>query len=136
MKKPVPILLFIIWLTLWINFIARDLFGRNHIYDYLILSGRDAEGKRAYTYGEHFYEFLKFAKNIIPQGAGYKLVGPEGSSDSAPGLAYRRGVYYLYPLVVKENPGYILVYNIKGYTEDGFALYAGFNGESFILKKR
>ena len=93
----------IVWLALWVNFIARDLFVRGYVKDYVNLAAKDAEGQRAYTYGKQFYEFLKLAKNDIPQNKSFKFTGIDAFS-----LAHRRAVYYLYPLLEKDNPDYIL----------------------------
>jgi hypothetical protein len=103
--KPLKIII-IIWLVLWINFLARDLFVHGYLRDYSELLNRDAEGKRAYTYGDDLYKFLKFAKSAIPLNNSYKLIGLENLS-----LAHRRAIYYLYPLIEKDKPDYVL--NVK-----------------------
>lgn len=105
MNKKIFYILLTVWIILWINFIARDLFKRGDLRDYRALIEKDAEGKRAYTYGEQFYKFLKFVKQEIPEGESYKLVGVKNLS-----LAHRRAVYFLYPALEKENPGYVAYY--------------------------
>ena len=134
--KYVSVVIFVIWVSLWINFIARDLIKKGYARDYLVLATKSAEDKRAYTYGEHFYEFLKFAKYIIPSNAKYRFANSANPSGGDPSLDYRRGIYYLYPLVVGEDPEYILAYKTKGYEEEGFSLYAGFDDDSFILMRK
>ena len=106
MNKKIFHILIAVWIILWINFIARDLFKSGDLRDYKALAAKDAEGKRAYTYGEQFYKFLKFVKQEIPEGESYKLVGVKNLS-----LAHRRAVYFLYPALEKVNPGYVAYYN-------------------------
>ena len=130
-RKNIFRIILIIWVILWVNFIARDLFRKGYIRDYRALIKRDAEGKRSYTYGDRFYEFLKFAKSTIQGKSDYEFVGVDDGS-----LASRRGIYYLYPCLKKEGPEYLLVYNVPGYRRDGFSLYAKLDNERFILKKR
>ena len=123
--------LFFLWCVLWLNFIARDLYKRGRLNDYKILARSDAEGKRAYTYGKRFYEFLKFVKESIPPDTFYDFVGIDNFS-----LQSRRGIYYLYPDIKTEHPAYILVYEKPGYTKDGFARYATLDNGRFILKRK
>ena len=106
MNKKISHILAAIWIILWINFIARDLFKRGDLRDYGALVKRNDEGKHAYTYGEQFYRFLKFVKREIPENESYKPVGVENLS-----LAHRRAVYFLYPALEKENPDYVAYYD-------------------------
>lgn len=101
--KNITKIVVLIWFLVWINFVFRDLFGHGHLRDYIELIKRDAEGRRAYTYGDNLYEFLKFTKDTMPPGRTYKFTGIKPLS-----LAHRRAVYYLYPLLEKDNPDYML----------------------------
>ncbi len=121
----------LIWCLLWLNFTARDLYKGGRLDEYKILARSDAEGKRACTYGRRFYEFLKFAKVILPEEAFYDFAGVKDFS-----LESRRGIYYLYPGMKVERPVYILVYEKPGYARDGFARYAELDNGCFILKKQ
>jgi len=98
--------IFLIWIVLWVNFILRDLLKKGDLRDYLALVKKSGDRKRAYVYGENFYDFLIFAKKHIPPGKSYKLEGPGNLS-----LMARRAVYYLYPLVESDKPDYILVFD-------------------------
>ena len=133
--KYVPVIIFCAWIALWINFVARDLVKKGDWHDYLMLLGKNAEYKRSYTYGDDFYAFLRFAKYLIPPEAKYEFVGLANPFGGDPILDYRRGVYYLYPLLESNDPDYVLVYKLPDYERKGFNLYAGFNEGSFILKK-
>lgn len=130
MKKLFRVVIFI-WLALWINFIARDLYKKGELHNYEALLGRDAEGKRAYTYGDHFYDFLEFAKKHLPAGASYKFEGVENLS-----LDYRRGVYFMYPCIEGDTSRYILVYKGKKYISPKFRPYAVLDSQRFILKRK
>ena len=130
-KKNIIKIIIIVWCVIWVNFIMRDLFRKGYIHDYKTLIKRDAEGKRAYTYGDYFYEFLKFAKSTIPQNSSYDFVGIEDYS-----LKWRRGIYFLYPDLMKENPDFLFVYKIPEYKEKNYILYAKLDDERFILKRK
>jgi len=92
-----------VWIVLWLNFTARDLYKRGDLADYKALIALSPGEKHAYVYGRDFYEFLKFAKKTMPEDASYELTGIERGS-----LEWRRAVYYLYPSVQTENPDYVL----------------------------
>lgn len=124
-------ILVIIWVVLWINFIARDLFRKRCLKDYIALAGCNAEEKHAYTYGKGLYEFLKFVKNHVPEESRYELEGIEEFS-----LDSRRSMYYLYPLLKEKYPEYILVYGKKGYGKHDFERYRKLDEENCILRKR
>jgi len=127
--RPVPIVI-AVWLLLWINFITRDLFKHGRLEDYKILIASDAYGKHAYTYGERFYEFLKFARESMPEHADYNFAGVKDMS-----LDSRRGIYYLYPALKNEFPAYILVYNVPGFKKERFRIHAKLDNARFILKR-
>ena len=97
-----------IWLILFVNFTVRDLCKHGKFDEYKKLVCSNAEEKYAYTYGRPFYEFLKSAKGKVPVYESYEFSGiPDFSLDS------RRGVYYLYPRLKKQNADYILVYGMN-----------------------
>ena len=127
--RPIPIL-FCVWGVLWINFIARDLYKKKHIYEYKRLVTANAEQKHSLTYGEHFYEFLMFSKKQIPENSYYELIGIKELS-----LAWRRGVYFLYPKLMKPGAEYILVYDEPTYRKDGYRVFAKLDEKRYILKK-
>jgi len=129
-KKNIVFILIIVWFVLWANFIVRDLFVKGYMKDYLILAKRNIEGKRSYTYGDKFYTFLKFAKDKLPLHSTYRFEGVEDLS-----LAYRRGVYYMYPSLENENPAYILVYEKPGYRRNGYSIKEKLDNARFILKR-
>ncbi|OGW75394.1 MAG: hypothetical protein A2Z72_03000 [Omnitrophica bacterium RBG_13_46_9] len=119
-----------VWIILWVNFMGRDLYRKKYLDEYRILVKCTSEEKRARTYGEHFYEFLRFAKTHVPGSASYGFAGVEDFS-----LASRRGIYYLYPCLKKQNPDYVLAYGIPGFEKDGFSVYARLDNTRFILKR-
>ena len=121
---------FAIWIILWINFILRDVFRKRYFYDYKTLIKRDEEGRRSYVYGDDFYSFLKFSKKTLHENFTYGFIGIKDLS-----LAYRRAVYYLYPLIESDNPDYILVYNRAGFQKRGYEIFAKLNHKKYILKK-
>lgn len=123
-------IILIIWIVLWVNFIARDFYKIGKFAEYKDLLRCDTEGKRSRTYGARFYEFLKFAKNSIPEDSIYDFVGVNDFS-----LESRRGIYYLYPRLKKEGPRYLLIYDEAGFQRKGFSLYAKLDGSRFILKR-
>lgn len=132
MKGRLTVTLIFIWVILWINFTTRDLYRRGHLRDYIILAASNAEEKHAYTYGEEYYEFLKFAKTSMPEGAFYDFAGISDFS-----LNSRRGMYYLYPCLKSKTPEYILVYKQElPYVKQGFRLLSALDKERFILKRR
>jgi hypothetical protein len=103
-----------VWIILWANFLMRDLFRGGSLRDYKRLMRKNSEERRRYTYGERFYDFLNFAKDKIPPGSTYKFAGPGTLLQGERSLMYRRGVYYLYPLIEEAAPDYYLLF----YRED------------------
>ena len=75
-------------------------------------------------------DLLKFAKNNIPENASYKFSGVNELS-----IQGRRGVYYKYPALKKENPEYIIVYDKPGFKKDGFRIFQKLDNGRFLLKK-
>ena len=128
-RKTVIYLILSVWIILCVNFILRDLYKKNDLYDYKKLVFASAKEKHAITYGRIFFEFLEFSKKNIPNDARYKFSGVKEFS-----LDQRRGAYYMYPAVSVENPDYILVYG-GAKSVDGFSLFKGLDKTRFILKK-
>lgn len=120
-----------IWIILWINFIIRDLFVRGTFYDYVSLIKRNENERRAYVYGDDFYQFLEFSKRELPSYATYDLISVEDLS-----LKYRRAVYYLYPLLESRAAEYLLVYNKSEYSNLHYRLFARHDDTGVILRKK
>ena len=128
--KKLFLALFLVWVALWVNFTIRDLTKKKYFKEYKILLSRDAAGKASYTYGDRFFEFLKFCGNSLPDGAAYDIVGIKYLE-----IDYRRAIYYLYPHFREEKAPYILVFDKPGYTEDGCIPFKELDLSRFILKR-
>jgi len=120
-----------VWLSLWINFILRDLFKGHALKEYMILVKQDDEGRRSYTFGDDFYQFLKYAKEKIPQACTYSLVGVEQLE-----IDHRRAVYYLYPLLPSNDAEYILVYKKLGHKNPKYTECFRLDENRYILKRK
>ena len=131
MKYRILKITFLVWVALWVWFVVRDLFLKDNINSYRVLLTRSLEGKHSYVTGDRLYEFLTFSAGKIPAGASYDFVGFAPES-----LENRRAVYYLYPLIEKEKPDYILVYDRPGFEEEGYALTAKMDESRYILKRK
>jgi len=129
-KALIGAILLVIWIAIWINFMARDLIKKGHLHDYKTLIARDAAGKKSYTYGDYFFDFLSFCENTLPESADYELLGIEKFS-----LRERRAVYYLYPHIKKEKASFLLVFNEPGFKKKGYVLYKKLDDFRFILKR-
>lgn len=124
----------IIWLILWVNFIVRDLAKRGDFAEYMALVRAGREGKYSIVYGERYYEFLEFVKENIPETPAAATYGFDGVEMYS--LDYRRGVYYLYPLLPgAEDPEYIFSYGEPFSGKNGYYLYKRLDKERFILKR-
>ena len=119
-----------IWMVLWINFIARDFYKKDCLREYKVLAGKHYEERRANVYGVHFYELLVLAKGLMPPESYYEFAGIEDLS-----LASRRGIYYLYPCLKKEDPEYVIVYDKSGFQKEGYRARAELDNGRFILNK-
>jgi hypothetical protein len=128
-KLFLPIILLIVWIIFWINFNMRDLFKRGLIKDYRALISKNYEGKISYTYGDDFFELLKFVKKNMPKNSTYKFIGIEEGS-----LESRRGIYYLYPLLQSKTPDYIIVYKERTQVP-GYRVFKKLDNNRFILKR-
>lgn len=103
MRHNILKITFAVWVTLWAVFFARELFIKNNIHDYEALLTRTLEGKHAYVTGDKLYGFLSSSKNMMPDGATYKLTEIEEGA-----IERRRAVYYLYPNVESNDPDFII----------------------------
>jgi hypothetical protein len=71
--KKICLVILAAWIAIWLNFLIRDFTKGGYLKDYKALLSRDAEGKASYTYGDRFFEFLKFCNSALPEGASYGL---------------------------------------------------------------
>ena len=123
-------IVFLVWVALWLSFVARELFRKGYIHDYRELLIRDLDGKRSYVAGDRFYEFILFSKSELPQDATFDMIGvKEGSIDK------RRAVYYIYPAMKSDDPDYILVYDTAGFAKSGYNITARLDDSRYILKR-
>ena len=130
MKSRILKIAFLVWIALWISFIARELFAKGNIRDYRVLLSRSLEGKRYYVVGDKLYEFIAFCKKTVPIGSAYHLIGIEdGAVDKI------RAIYYLYPNVKRDEPEYIFVYDKPAVKKAGYSLFAKLDDNRYILKK-
>ena len=109
MKYKILKALFILWIVLWIGFLARELFVKNNIRDYKFLLTRTLEGKHAYVTGDKLYAFLAYCKTQMPEKSAYNIIGMDDGA-----LESRRAVYYLYPNVKTADPDFMI--DISRYT--------------------
>ncbi|MBN1527205.1 MAG: hypothetical protein JW919_06465 [Candidatus Omnitrophica bacterium] len=122
---------FAAWVVLWLMFAGRELFVKGAARDYAELLPRPLESKRAHVTGERLYKFLAFAREVMPEGASYELVGlEEGSLDK------RRAAYYLYPRVEKDKGDFILVYNKDAALRGKYDEIGNIDASRHILKKK
>lgn len=132
--KPVKFfatIIFVIWVALWIMFLARENFIKNNVKDYKILMSRTLEGKRAYVTGDRFYEFLLFCNEKLPDGAEYEWVKADKQDHTR-----RRSTYYLYPHLEKEGAQFLLVYDDHNAAGEGWEMFARLDDSRYILKKK
>lgn len=130
MKYRILKILFLVWMILWLMFVARELFVKSNIADYRALLSRTLEGKRSYVTGDRLYDFLTFCRKNLPPDAAYELAGVEDGS-----IEKRRAVYYLYPALESRDPEFILFYDIAGPARGGYEKSASMDGSRYILKK-
>jgi len=121
---------FVVWIVLCINFIARELFKKGYIKDYITLLSRDEDGRRSYVYGDDFYGLLKYFKDNAKPGTTFRISGiKELSVDD------RRAVYFLYPFLKSSEPDYILVFN-EDVKDDRYEMSSKLDDKRYILKKK
>jgi hypothetical protein len=122
---------FLVWTVLWVWFVVRDLFLKDNFNSYRILLARSLDGKHSYVTGDRLYELLKFASGKIPAGSSYNFAGLEQDS-----IENKRAIYYLYPLIEKEDPEYILVYDKPGFEKKGYVLMEKMDESRYILRRK
>lgn len=130
MKNNILKIAFLVWVILWIWFVVRDLFLKDNMNSYRVLITRSLEGKHSYVTGDRLYEFLQFSSGKLPAHVSYNIVGFEPES-----LENRRAVYYMYPLIEKDDPDYILVYDKPGFEKAGYVMDSKMDGSRYILKR-
>ena len=128
--RHILLLLFIVWIVLWFNFLVRDMTKNKYFRDYGILLSTNAMGKASYTYGDRLFEFLKFCAKELPDGASYNLSGVDESS-----VDFRRAIYYLYPHFKNDEALYVLVFDKPGYAPEGYKIFKELDPSRFILKR-
>lgn len=131
MKYKLLKIVFLVWTVLWVWFVLRELFVKDNINSYRLLFTRSLEGKHSYVMGDRLYEFLTFSAGKLPAGASYGFAGLEPGS-----IEIIRAVYYLYPLVEKKDPEYILVYSQPGFEREGYVLSSKMDESRYILKRK
>lgn len=131
MKYKILKLAFLVWVALWMWFIARELFIKGGIDSYRALFGRPLEEKHSYITGSRLYEFLKFCKAAMPEGSNYKIAGLDASS-----IEKRRAVYYLYPDIDRDEADYILVYDCPDAAYKGYDIMTRLDDSRYIMRKK
>ena len=129
-KKIFRYAFFILWVVLWINFMARDLSKKGDLEDYRALMSRNVAGKRAYAYDERLFQFFDFCKNATPASVTYDFIGIKEFS-----LDWRRGIYYLYPRTRGEDPKFLFVFDRPDFHKVEYKLYKKMDNSRFILER-
>lgn len=125
-------IIFIIWILLWINYLARDLFKHGYFKEYIALAKSNAEGKYEIAYGRDLYQFIRFVREHTRDSADYELIGLDPLS-----LDARIATYSFYPrLPNNADTEYILVFNTLHYEKKGYAEYRRLDENKYILKRR
>ena len=128
-KLFLPIIILIIWVILWINFIARDLFKKKYFIHYKTLFFSSPRDKIAYTYGKDFFELLEYTKQNISETETYGFQGVPKFS-----IEMRRAVYYMYLSLQSGNPDYIMVYDGR-YNIPNYYIIKKLDNERALLKR-
>lgn len=120
------------WLFIWVLFLVRPYFKKDLIGEYsMLLSLRSLDEKRAYATGGRLYEFIAFCNDSLRSPSTYRIIG----LDKEDPISYRRAAYYLYPNIDKDKPKFLLVYNVKGFSEKGYEFFKSLDPDRYILKK-
>jgi hypothetical protein len=127
--KSFIVFLLAVWAVLWAVLGMREMFMKHNLEDYKILLQRPLDGKRAYTTGDRFYEFIKFCNSNLPQDASYAWAGGDKES-----LSRRRATYYLYPHKEDERAQFLLVCDDAGAPKAGYDMFAELDKDRYILK--
>ena len=123
-----------VWVAVAIFFTVRGFIrekDKSTFRDYVTLARADWEGKRVFVFGKDLYEFARFCKLNLPEGAGYEIIGISEDSIDMPRL-----IYYLYPYIETDDPDFILIYKKPGFFIKGTHPYASLNKGSFILRRK
>lgn len=129
--KRIPILIFILWVSIWIFFTVRTMIKDNMLEKYFKLIGKSLQERRAIVYGKDLLYFLDYCLENLPKYSTYKLIGLDYDS-----VDYVRAIYYLYPHLITSEPSFILVFQKKDYSQDGYLIWLKLNEQNFILKRK
>lgn len=123
-------MVFFVWIVVWLLFFSQQVFwGKNLITRWQRLIRSNPEQRRAETYGEDYYAFLRFCRANLPLNTKFQLVGPpEWSVDRV------RAHYFLYPSLVSEKPEFILVYKTPAFQAKKVMMIAAWTHESYVLR--
>lgn len=130
MKRVVLKIIAVVWIVLWVVFIARELFVKGGAREYAALLGRPLEGKHAYVTGDELYGFIDFCRTAIPESATFAVEGLEKDSHDK-----RRFTYYLYPRMERPDADFICVYRLPERPRDGYRVAGTLAGKGYILIK-
>lgn len=134
MKKKILIIIFLVWIVLWVVFLARELFHKGEFNNYKALIFKSLDGKKSFVTGDRLYEFIVFCKKNIPAGATYKISSKEVKVNSnIMSLSGRRFIYELYPSLINNNPDYIFVFDSPEGKVSGYKLFAKLDDNRYIL---
>ena len=120
-----------IWIIIWLLFFVRGFIR----VDYKIFKGTlgsSVDDKTAFSMTKDLYAFILYAKKKLPDDASYEFVYNNLLLDPVENV---RMIYYLYPRITKDNPQYVVVFEMPSYKKFGFTLSERFSEGSFILKK-
>jgi hypothetical protein len=119
-----------LWLTLWIVLLTRpSIANLAEVAEALEMLRETPEFRRQKSYGEELYQFQKLCTQILPETARFQIIGLEiGSQD------HSRLLYLLYPRVLSDQPGYLLVYHLPSYSRPGTLKLASFGNGDLILR--
>lgn len=131
MKQKIVFIALCAWVALWLFFLGRDLFLKGSLKADQELLERSLEGKRSYVTGGRLYEFLSLAMYVVPEDAGYTLIGLEADS-----LDKRRADYYLYPRVETKDAPFVLVYDAPFESAPDYEIVQQLDSARYILKKK
>ena len=130
MKYKILKIVFLVWVIVWIFFIARELFVKDNLSDYRKLLPLSLEGKRSYVTGDSLYEFITFCKKRLPGNITYRLMGLHDDS-----LAKKRAVYYLYPrLERRKGVDFVLVFDRPIFEDIGYDMPFKLDDRRYVLK--
>jgi len=122
-------ILFIVWLSLWLFFLARGI-HKGEGEKYMELAARDHEEKISYILGEGLYGFMNFCFEELPSESTYGFEGEIESIDKV------RLAYQLYPHLRSNDPEYLLCYKVEdSFTKSGYFKLAIHRDGEFILKR-